>query len=83
MKPGDLVRSDVPGTSNHNRLGIILEVDKSMKVWPHDRIIYRVMLDGGEILNFRYEQLIFSEDLYFTQDDYFKTGVRLGGKVVR
>ena len=71
MKVGELVRTDVPRTPNHNRLGIVVYVDKSMEIWPHDRIYYGVMLENGEVLNFRYEQLIFSEDLYFTRDDYF------------
>lgn len=71
MKVGELVRTDVPRTPNHNRLGIVVYVDKSMKTWPNDRIYYGVMLENGEVLNFRYEQLIFSEDLYFTRDDYF------------
>lgn len=71
MKVGELVLTYVPRTPNHNRLGIIVYVDKSMEIWPHDRIYYGVMLENGEVLNFRYEQLIFSEDLYFTRDDYF------------
>ena len=71
MKVGELVRTDVPRTPNHNRLGIVVYVDKSMEIWPRDRIYYGVMLENGEVLNFRYEQLIFSEDLYFTRDDYF------------
>ena len=76
MKPGELVRTDVPGTSNHDRLGIIVNVDKSMERWPHDRIYYGVMLENGEVLKFRYEQLIFSEDLYFSRDDYFSQGCK-------
>ena len=73
MKVGELVRTDVPRTPNHNRLGIVVYVDKSMEIWPRDRIYYGVMLENGEVLNFRYEQLIFSEDLYFTRDDYFSS----------
>ena len=73
MKRGDLVRTDVPGTSNHDRLGIVVNVDKSMKTWPGDRIYYDVMMGNGEVLKFRYEQLIFSEDLYFSRDDYFSS----------
>ena len=73
MKVGELVRTDVPRTPNHNRLGIVVYVDKSMENWPNDRIYYGVMLENGEVLNFRYEQLIDSGDLYFTRDDYFSS----------
>ena len=73
MKPGELVRVDYPKNDLHNQLGIVVNVDKSMKTWPGDRIYYDVMMGNGEVLNFRYEQLIFSEDLYFSRDDYFSS----------
>ena len=72
MKPGDLVRTDVPFAPNHNRLGIVVYVDKSLKLFPNDRSYYGVLMDSGEILNFRYEQLIESSDGYFSRDEYYK-----------
>lgn len=76
MKRGDLVRIDNRHSSHHNQLGIVVEVDKSMKLWPHDRIFYGVLLGDGKVLKYRYEELIFSEDLYFTRDDYFTSGCK-------
>ncbi len=72
MKVSELVRIDTPAhLEHHNQLGIVIDIDKSMAIWPNNRIYYDVMLENGEILKFRYEELIGSEDLYFTRDDYF------------
>ena len=50
MKPGELVRVDYPKNDLHNQLGIVVNVDKSMKTWPGDRIYYDVMMGNGEVL---------------------------------
>jgi len=71
MKIGELVRVDTPKRDFHNQLGIVVEIDKSLALFPNDRIYYGVLLRDGKIYKYRYEQLIDSEDLYFTRDDYF------------
>lgn len=71
MRKGDLVRTDTPSRDFHNQIGIVVEIDKSLALFPNDRIYYGVLLRDGKIYKYRYEQLIFSEDLYFTRDDYF------------
>ena len=50
MKPGELVRVDYPKNDRHNQLGIVVNVDKSMKTWPGDRIYCDVMMGNGEVL---------------------------------
>lgn len=71
MKVGELVRVDTPQRDFHNQIGIVVEIDKSLALFPNDRIYYGVLLRDGKIYKYRYEQLIDSEDLYFTRDDYF------------
>ena len=71
MRKGDLVRIDTPSRDFHNQIGIVVEIDKSMALFPNDRFYYGVLLRDGKIYKYRYEQLIESEDLYFTRDDYF------------
>ena len=71
MKVGELVRVDTPQRDFHNQIGIVVEIDKSMALFPNDRIYYGVLLRDGKIYKYRYEQLIDSEDLYFSRDDCF------------
>lgn len=67
MKVGELVRVDTLQIDFHNQIGIVVEIDKSMALFPNDRIYYGVLLRDGKIYKYRYEQLIFSEDLYFSR----------------
>lgn len=61
MRKGDLVRIDTPQRDFHNQIGIVVEIDKSLALFPNDRIYYGVLLRDGKIYKYRYEQLTDSE----------------------
>jgi hypothetical protein len=71
MKPGDLVRIDLPGTLIHGSIGIIIGIDESKNRFPHNCIYYNVLTTDGKTAPFRYGQLINSTDGYFENDAYF------------
>jgi hypothetical protein len=71
MKPGDLVRIDVPRTPFHGSIGLVIETDETKTLWPNNCTYYKVLTSNGTTVPFRYEQLIFSTDDYFMNDSYF------------
>ena len=62
MKPGDLVKLDIPGYPRHGMVGIIVDMTVTGKLeygWK-PRYSYHVLV-GGKVSRFPYEELLAAE----------------------
>lgn len=70
MKPGDLVKLDIPGYPHHGMVGIIVDMTVTGKLeygwkprysYRKPRYSYHVLV-GGKVSRFPYEELLAAED---------------------